>query len=251
MARFEVRKLWLREEVLSLKQKWIQILMDEKIKLRVRELLNATRNYPNYIVSVRSEYKHVTSIWDTITKYYYNNYSVAPIFVTSNNPDYMEAAASTYASIELMVTGKWKQMQRSGVISDVTLALNFNPVLDDDTYFIAYFMVKDPSKPAKLIRRYRKIIDGNKYWGDTLIYNWDPSNYVPEAIMSVMRRSNELCSAIPTCALAMSYEPMYNEPFSTVGLDLRIKLEDLSYGIKESWLGVGVGESNSHSVSLK
>jgi len=250
VTRFEVRKLWLREEVLSLKQKWIRILMDEGIKLRMRELLNATRNYPSYIVSVRSEYRNVTSIWDTITKYYYDNYSVAPIFVTSNNPDYMEAAASTYTMIELMVMGKWEQMRRRGLIKDVMLALNFNPVLDDNTHFIAYFMVKDPSKPAKLIRRYRKILDNNKYWGDTLIYNWDP-NYVPEAIMSLMRRSNELCSAIPTCALAMSYEPTHNEPFSTVEFVLRIKLEDLSYGIKESWLGVGEERSNSHSNSPK
>ncbi|MFP3045582.1 MAG: hypothetical protein RXR03_08270 [Thermocladium sp.] len=237
MARFEVRKSWAREEVLSMKQKWLQILMDEKIKLRVRELLSATRNYPNYIVSVRAEYEDTVSFLDTITKYYYDNYSATPIFATSNNPDHMNSIASAYTLIELMVSGKWMQMERSGVIRDAVLALNFNPVITNNTYLIAYFMVKDPSVPARLIRRYRKLINGNKkYWGDTLIYNWDPSNYVPEAIMSVMRRSNELCSTIPTCTLAMLYKRP-NEPFSTVGFDLRIKLEDLSYGIKESWLG--------------
>jgi len=250
VARFEVRKSWAREEVLSMKQKWLRILMDEKIKLRVRELLNATRNYPNYIVTMRAEYEDTVSFMDTITKYYYDNYSDIPIFATSNNPDHMNSIASVYTLIELMVSGKWMQMERSGVINDAVLALNFNPIITNNTHLIAYFMVKDPSVPARLIRRYRKLIDGNKYWGDTLIYNWDPSNYVPEAIMSVMRRSNELCSTIPTCALAMLYKRP-NEPFSTVGLDLRIKLEDLSYGLKESWLGVGVGESNSHSVSLK
>ena len=236
MARFEVRKSWAREEVLSMKQKWLRILMDEKIKLRVRELLNATRNYPNYIVTMRAEYEDTVSFMDTITKYYYDNYSDIPIFATSNNPDHMNSIASVYTLIELMVSGKWMQMERSGVINDAVLALNFNPIITNNTHLIAYFMVKDPSVPARLIRRYRKLIDGNKYWGDTLIYNWDPSNYVPEAIMSVMRRSNELCSTIPTCALAMLYKRP-NEPFSTVGFDLRIKLEDLSCGIKESWLG--------------
>jgi len=220
-----------------MRQKWLQILMDEKIKLRVRELLNATRNYPNYIVTMRAEYEDTVSFMDTITDYYYDNYSAEPIFATSNNPDYMKSLASMYTLIELRVSGKWMQMERSGVINDALLALNFNPIITNNTRLIIYFMVKDPSVPARLIRRYRKIFTGDKkYWGDTLIYNWDPSNYVPEAIMSVMRRSNELCSTIPTCALAMLYKRP-NEPFSTVGFDLRIKLEDLSYGIKESWLG--------------
>ncbi|MFP3211547.1 MAG: hypothetical protein RXR16_08640 [Thermocladium sp.] len=237
MAQFGVRKSWAREEVLSLKQKWLQILTDEGIKLRVRELLNVARNYPNYIVTVRSEYKDTVSFLDTITSYYNDNYSYAHIFATSNNPDYMKAIASTYTLIELMMSGKWMQMERSGVIKDAALALNFNPVITNNTRVVTYFMVKDPSVPAKLIRRYRKVFTGDrKYWGDTLIYNWDPSNYVPEAIISLMRRSNELCSAIPTCALAMLYKRP-NEPFSTVGLSLRIKLEDSSSGIKESWLG--------------
>jgi len=240
VARFEVGKSWAREEVLSLKQKWLQILMDEKIKLRVRELLNVARNYPNYIVTMRAEYKDTDSLFDTITSYYNDNYSNAPIFAASNNPDYMKSLASMYTMIELMMSGKWMQMERSGVIKDAAIALNFPiPILNNSTRVVTYFMVKDPSVPAKLIRRYRKIIDGDrKYWGDTLIYNWDPSNYVPEAIISLMRRSNELCSAIPTCALAMLYKRP-NEPFSTVGLSLRIKLEDSSSGIKETWLGVG------------
>jgi len=237
VARFGVRKSWAWEEVLSLKQKWLQILMDEGIKLRVRELLNVARNYPNYIVSERSEYKDTVSLLDTITNYYNDNYSDAPIFATSNNPDYMNSIASTYTMIELMVSGKWLQMERSGVIKDAVLALDFNPVITNSTRVVAYFMVKDPSTPARLIRRYRKLFTGStKYWGDTLIYNWDPSNYVPEAIMSLMRRSNELCSTIPTCALAMLYKRS-NEPFSTVGFDLRIKLEDSSCGYKEMWLG--------------
>jgi len=246
VAQFGVRKSWPGEEViqevLSLRQKWLRILMDEKNKLRMRELLNATRNYPNYIVSMRGEYRNRANIWDTIINYYYNNYSLASIFVTSNSFDYMEAMAAVYTWIELMVSGKWMQIKRKGAIKDAMAALNFSGVFDDNTYFTAYFMVKDPSKPAKLIRRYRKILLdfvkywGDKYWGDTLIYNWDPSDYVPEAIMSLMRRSNELCSAIPTCALAMSYEPP-NEQASTMDFDLRIKLEDLSYGIRETWLG--------------